>query len=210
MSPMDPSPERLALADSFLALGPEAPTILPGWDAPDLLEHLLVRERSPHLTVGSRLPGPLGARAESALERLRDTGWEELVERLREGPGRLSPIGRLDRFIGEGELLIHHEDLRRAQEDWEPRRLTPATDAQAWRALALTSRVSLKVPTDITFVSPLGGLRRTSRGADGSLRVHGDALELLLWASGRDDVARVQVHGDEHALQALRTGRRGL
>ncbi|WP_341855383.1 maleylpyruvate isomerase N-terminal domain-containing protein [Brachybacterium sp. GPGPB12] len=35
------SDEREALAASFAALGPAAPTILPGWDAEDLLEHLV-------------------------------------------------------------------------------------------------------------------------------------------------------------------------
>lgn len=207
---MSPSPERDAFAATLRELGSGAPTILPGWDAPELLEHLLLRERYPHLLLGSMLPGVLGRPAAAARRAVRETPWDQLVETFRAGPGSLSPVGALDRATGEGELLIHHEDLRRAQDGWEPRRLTPEQDAQAWRALTLMSPLILRVPTDVTLVSPRGGLRRRTRSSAGSLRVHGDSLELLLWASGRDEVARVQIHGDDHALHALREGRRGV
>lgn len=202
--------ERAEFAASFLELGPDAPTILPGWDAPDLLEHLLLRESLPHLMVGSALPGPLGRRAGRAREDLRAAPWEQLVEQFRNGPGPLSPAGTMDSLSGDGELLIHHEDLRRAQDGWEPRRLSAAQDASAWKALGLLSRVVLRVPVDVTFVSPRGGMRRRARRSTGSVRVHGEPIELLLWASGRDDVARVRSHGDERGQQALHSGRRGL
>ncbi|WP_193104492.1 TIGR03085 family metal-binding protein [Brachybacterium sp. FME24] len=205
-----PTPEREAIAATFEDLGPTAPTILPGWDAPELLEHLLLRERYPHLMVGPKLPGPVGRRAVGALDALRATGWVRRVELLREGPGPLSPVRAMDTLSGQGELLIHHEDLRRAQDGWEPRRLSPDASVQAWRAVSLLSRVSLHVNADVTLVSPLGGRRLPSRHSAGSLRVHGEPLELLLWASGRDEVARVRIHGEEGALQALREGRRRL
>ncbi|APX31898.1 TIGR03085 family protein [Brachybacterium sp. P6-10-X1] len=207
---MAPDTEREPLAETFLALGPQAPTILPGWDGADLLEHLLERERYPYLLVGARLPGVLGRRAITAREDLRARPWPERVELVREGPRLRSPVGAIDRLSGQGELLIHHEDLRRAQEGWEPRALSADQQAQAWRALSLLSRISVRVAADITLVSPLGGLRLGSRRSAGSLRVHGEALELLLWASGRDEVSRVRVHGDEGAMRALQEGRRGM
>lgn len=207
---MPPDTEREQLAETFLDLGPQAPTILPGWDAPDLLEHLLDRERFAHLRVGARLPGALGRRAMTAREDLRARPWPERVELIRDGPGRRSPVGILDRLSGQGELLIHHEDLRRAQDGWEPRALSADQQAQAWRALTLLSRISVRVAADITLVSPLGGLRLPSRRSAGSLRIHGEPLELLLWASGRDEVAQVRVRGDEGALSALAAGRRGM
>lgn len=207
----DQHDEREAFARTFLTYGPQAPTILPGWDAEDLLEHLLERERHPHLVLGSTLPGPLGHRAAAARAARRERSWQERVEIFRQGPGRLSPIGRIDAFSGEGELLIHHEDLRRAQNDWEPRVLHPETAAQAWRAVGLMAPLAMTVRSEVTLVSPLGGGRRfRSRRAVGSLRVHGDPLELLLWVSGRDEVARVRIHGDDSALQSLQEGRRSL
>lgn len=202
--------EREAFARTFLLHGPEAPTILPGWDATELLEHLLLREGAPHLRVGSRLPGPLGARAQRALDALRASSWQDRVARFRKGPGRLSPIGRIDALSGQGELLIHHEDLRRAQPGWEPRRLPAEAEADAWRAVGLMAPLAMRVRAEVTVVSPQGGRRLRSRHAVGSLRVHGDPLELLLWVSGRDEVARVRVHGDQAALRALDQGRRGL
>lgn len=202
--------ERAEFAASFLELGPGAPTILPGWDAPDLLEHLLLRESHPHLMVGPSLPGPVGRRAARAREDLRSTPWEVLVEQFRAGPGPLSPAGTMDSLSGDGELLIHHEDLRRAQAGWEPRGLSAAQDTAAWKSLTLMSRVLLRVPADVTLVSPRGGMQRRARRSAGSVRVHGEPLELLLWVAGRDEVARVRVHGDEAGRQALRNGRRGI
>lgn len=206
----DPPSERAELAASFAELGPEAPTILPGWDAEDLLEHLVLRESAPHLILGPRLPGPLGDRAREARERRREESWERRVEAFRAGPGPLSPAGRLDALSGQAELLIHHEDLRRAQPGWEPRPPAAERDRSAWRALGLMAPLAMKVPADVTFVSPLGGRRIGSRHAAGSLRVHGEPLDLLLWVTGRDDVARVRIHGDDGGRRALEEGRRGL
>lgn len=206
----DQHDEREAFARTFLVHGPEAATILPGWDAEDLLAHLMGRESYPHLVLGARLPGPVGRRAAAARRAWREEPWEHRVERFRSGPGRLSPAGAVDRWSGQGELLIHHEDLRRAQPGWEPRRLTADVTAAAWRNLRLIAPLAMRVRADVTLVSPLGGHQQRSRRAVGSLRVHGDPLELLLWVSGRDEVARVRLHGDRAALQALREGRRGL
>ncbi|ACU85385.1 conserved hypothetical protein TIGR03085 [Brachybacterium faecium DSM 4810] len=202
--------ERESLTRTFLDLGPQAPTILPGWDAEDLLEHLLLREGAPHLIAGRKLPGPWRAAAGRELERRRAAPWQERVERFRTGPGRWSLAGRVDALSGQGELLIHHEDLRRAQDGWQPRRLSAERTADAWRSVGLMAPLAMRVRADVTLVSPVGGRRLRSRGAVGALRVHGEPLELLLWVSGRDDVARVRIHGDEAALRALGEGRRGL
>ena len=202
--------EREEFAASFLALGADAPTILPGWDASALLEHLHLRERAPHLMLASHLPGLLHRRAQAALARYRERSWTERVGLFRVPPGSLSPVGRLDALSGQAELLIHHEDLRRAQPSWEPRRLAAAVDRDAWRAVGLMAPLAMQVQADVTFVSPLGGRQVRTRRSVGSLRVHGDPLELLLWASGRDEVARVRVHGEPAALRALQDGRRGL
>jgi uncharacterized protein (TIGR03085 family) len=170
----------------------------------------VTREGAAHLQLGTRLPGPLGRRSREALERRRDLAWEERVDRFRRGPGPLSPVGRLDALSGQAELLIHHEDLRRAQRGWEPRPPEPERDRAAWRALGLMAPLALRVRAEILLVSPLGGRRLRSRRAEGSLRVHGEPLELLLWVTGRDEVARVRLHGDEGARRALAEGRRGL
>lgn len=70
--------------------------------------------------------------------------------------------------------------------------------------------LAMRIRAEVTLVSPLGGRRLGSRRAQGSLRVHGEPLELLLWVTGRDEASRVQVHGEPAALRALQDGRRGL
>lgn len=201
---------RAEISASFLELGPQAPTILPGWDAAQLLSHLLLRERYPYLPLGRRLPGGWGRRSEEAVGRLESRPWREQVELLRSGPPRLSPTGIADRLTGDAELLIHHEDLLRAQPGWTDRRARPEVQEQAWQVVGAMARVAMRVRADVTLVSPSGGRRLTSRRGDGGLRVHGEPIDLLLWVSGRDEVARVRVHGDQAALEALREGRRGL
>ncbi|HET6969240.1 MAG TPA: TIGR03085 family protein, partial [Ornithinibacter sp.] len=55
--------ERLALCDTLLELGPEAPTLCDPWRTRDLAAHLVVRERRPDAAIGIWLPplaGPAG------------------------------------------------------------------------------------------------------------------------------------------------------
>ena len=204
------SSERDAIADSFTAMGPDAPTILPGWDARELLEHLLLRESYPQLMLGSSLPGGLGRRASAARDRVGALPWEVQVSLLRSGPPRWSPVGGVDRLSGDAELLIHHEDLRRGQPGWQARHLPEQVRSHAWRATRLFARVLLRLPVDVTLVSPLGGAQHRSRQSAGSARVTGDPLELLLWVSGRERVAEVRVEGDPGALALLEESARRM
>ena len=201
---------RESLSAAFLDLGPQAPTILPGWEAAQLLSHLLLRERYPHLQIGRMLPSGLGRGAAAAVEQLEASPWQEQVELLRNGPPRLSPVAAVDRLSNDSELLIHREDLLRAQPDREPQPAPAELQAQAWQAVGPMARVAMRVRADVILVSPLGGRRLPSRRGDASVRVHGEPIELLLWVSGRDRAARVRVHGDQAGLAALREGRRGL
>src|SRR5699024_11840796 len=106
--------------------------------------------------------------------------------------------------------LILPAARRPAPPGWAARRLPPAPSAAAWRAVGLMAPLAMSVRAEVVLVSPLGGRRLRSRRPVGSLRIHGEPLELLLWVSGRDEIARVRVDGDAGGLQALREGRRGL
>ena len=48
--------EREALCDTFLAVGPAAPTLCGSWTTADLAVHLVVRDGRPDLMIGPRLP----------------------------------------------------------------------------------------------------------------------------------------------------------
>ena len=203
--------ERERLADDLQSFGPDAPTILDGWDAADLLEHLLLRERRPDLLVGTHAPLPPVARwAEGERAKLRDLDWRAQVERFREGSPVLSTVRRVDELVNTAEYAVHHEDLLRARPGWSPRALGAEADRELWSVVRRSARILVRAEVDVTLVSPLGGVRVPSRGAAGSVRVHGDPMELLLWAFGRDRVARVDVQGPAEAVRALNRGSRGF
>ena len=48
--------ERAALCDLLDELGPDAPTLCPGWDTRDLATHLFVRDREPKAWAGIAIP----------------------------------------------------------------------------------------------------------------------------------------------------------
>lgn len=202
--------ERAALADAFDAGGPTAPTVLPGWEAAELLEHLLVREQRPDLMIGPKLPvAPLARRAEEGLASLRALPWRERVQQFRSGPQKFSPVRVLDGLMNTVEYFIHHEDLRRARPDWEPRELTAEDQAQLWSGLKRMGRILVRADVEVTLVSPQGSVRIPSKKSLGAVSVHGSPSELVLWTFGRD-YAQVSVQGEDSAIRALGSAKRGI
>lgn len=200
--------ERASLSDDFVSFGPDAPTIL-DWDAQGLLEHLILRERRPHLLLGERVPvQAVSDWMEGERAKLREKDWAEQVEIFRRGPGRFSPVRAVDRQMNTAEYFIHHEDLLRARPGWNPRNLGDAADRELWGSLKHAGRMIIRTEADLTLVSPLGGLRLPGRRSEGSVSVHGPVSELMLWAFGRDRVARVSIEGAPEAIALLRTSDR--
>jgi hypothetical protein len=94
--------------------------------------------------------------------------------------------------ISPPEFAIHHEDVRRAQPEWAPRTLSRADQDALWNAATLFARrVRGGVLLSRTDVDGVDGVE-TRIGSAGRM-VAGEPLELLLWTSGRRDVARLEV-----------------
>ena len=196
--------ERLALCDLALALGEDAPTLCGDWTAKRLVEHLLVRERSPLGAAGIAVPG-LGGLAAREMDRVGRREFGVLVERLR-SPG-LTPyaLPAVERTLNTLEYFVHHEDLRRAQDDWAPRDLHPADLDRLWRAIRVAGR---------GLVRPLGipvRIRRSDTGETATLRrgddpatLTGPVQELVMYLFGRDRVQGLELDGPEDRVQALR------
>lgn len=202
--------ERASLADDLELLGPDAPTVLPGWSARDLLLHLLLREGAPQLLVAAHVPGPVGGWSRGRIDALAALPWSRQVQRFRSGPPRLSPLRALDSFANTSENTVHHEDLLRAQPGWNPRPLTADDQRELWAVLRRMAPLLVRASVSVMLVSSFGGIRLGSAKADnGSVRVHGEPLELLLWAFGREQ-AQVRLEGSEFAQRALAQGRRGF
>ncbi|XVQ13860.1 TIGR03085 family metal-binding protein [Spirillospora sp. CA-255316] len=227
--------ERAALCDALAEAGPGAPTECAGWTAADLAAHLVVREARPDALPGILLPF-LAFHTERVRRRaVRTITFEELVDRIRRGPPKWSPyaVPVVDKNANAVEFFVHHEDVRRARRDWEPRTLSPALEDLLWRRIKIACFALRKVPVEVTLIRPDGGTARVSSGrgrrtpggtagrapgpgrtgpragSGGAVRVHGPVGELVLWALGRADVARVRLTGSPRALDILQeTGRR--
>src|SRR5690625_7542930 len=100
------------------------------------------------------LPSGLGRGAAAAVEQLEASPWQEQVELLRNGPPRLSPVAAVDRLSNDSELLIHREDLLRAQPDREPQPAPAELQAQGWQAGGAVAAVAMGVRADGVLGSP--------------------------------------------------------
>lgn len=205
--------ERAALSDLFQALGPDAPTLLDGWATADLLAHLLVRERRPDAAGGILLPA-LAKRTEKVMaQMLRTTPFPEMVATFRCGPPLWSPwaIPVLGDRANAVEFYVHHEDVRRAQPNWQPRPTEQLRDDALWRALKLTGRMLYrKSPVGVVLQSAGRDDAHVHRGGR-SVTVVGLPSEIILHAFGRHpDVVRVVVQGDAADVDALAASPRGF
>jgi uncharacterized protein (TIGR03085 family) len=195
--------ERAALADLLEELGPERPTCCTGWTTLDLATHLVVRDRRFDAMPGFVLGGPFTAWTQRVHDRAKQRApFGRLVTELRAGPPAWVPTAwpAVDRALNTAEMVVHHEDVRRAQPGWAPRELPRRVQDQLWRTVPLLARGRASS-------RPAGGLLvRRSDVPDGSAgserRLHdgeptttvvGAPLEVVLWVSGRRDVACVDV-----------------
>ena len=196
--------EREALCDLALELGPDAPTLSGDWTVKDLVVHLLVREGSP-AAVGI-VVAPLARLTESASARLARNDLPVLVERLRQGPPLYSPfrIGAVDRMANTLEYFVHHEDIRRAQAEWEPRGLDRRVQDALWKAIRVAGKglvrsASVGVTLERTDTSERAALKE----APAAVVVRGLPAELVMFVYGRQDQARVELDGTPSDVAAL-------
>ena len=193
--------ERTALADLLEELGPDASTCCEGWTTAHLAAHLVTRDRRPDTAPGLALEAtpigrPLAAWSHSVEDRLRTTTrYADLVARVRSGPPRWLPAAwpPVAAVVDTAEYAIHHEDVRRAQPGWAPRVLPPGAQDRLWGNVVFFGRAAAGgVPGALVLRrSDVAGVeRRFGSGAPETV-VEGEPLELLLWTSGRRDVARV-------------------
>jgi uncharacterized protein (TIGR03085 family) len=200
--------ERQALSDALIDAGPDAPTLCQGWTTGDLAAHLVVREHRPDAVPGIMVP-LLAGHTDKVRLRYRDSmPYADLVALFRAGPPGWSPLTlpAVDAALNTTEYFVHHEDVRRAGEGWEPRELPAAIEEGLWRRLRGARIVLRRLPVEITFVDPAGRTQRVTTGGR-LVRVHGPASELLLWALGRKDAARVRLTGEAEAVNVLNQAR---
>jgi uncharacterized protein (TIGR03085 family) len=132
-----------------------------------------------------------------------------LVERFRTGPPAWSPlrVASLERAVNTLEFFVHHEDIRRAQEDWAPRELTDRQQGALFKAIGVAGKgLVRKAGVPVTLTTPEGHTAELRKAADGEqpVVVTGEPGELVLFCFGRRDVARVALDGPDAQVARLR------
>jgi uncharacterized protein (TIGR03085 family) len=197
--------ERAALCDLLETLGPDAPTLCEGWNTRDLAAHLVVRDRQPKAWAGIVVP-PLSRLAGQAMSALDGRPYRELVDTVRGGAPRWSPFGLpvVKDAVNLLEFVIHHEDVRRAQPGWGPRAVPKSLADQVWAAVRLAGRAAYwKAPDGVRLRRAGTESATTVKGGGLVVTVVGDPVELALFQTGRQRVARVDLAGDDAAVARL-------
>src|SRR5215468_2340200 len=103
--------DRVRLCDLLDEVGPDAPTLCEGWTTRDLAAHLVARERRPD-SVPGLVAEPFAGWSEKVRTGELRRPYTELVDLLRSGPPRWSPLGwpAGDRLGNTHEMFVHLED----------------------------------------------------------------------------------------------------
>src|ERR687898_1799245 len=152
--------ERARLSDLFDDVGPDAPTLCEGWATRDLAAHLVVRERRPDAAIGVIAKPFAGYTAKVQDGIAADVPWPALVERVRSGPPLWSPtrLEPVERMVNTVEFFVHHEDVRRAVDGWQPRVLDDELVRDLRGALTRMARVlTRRAPVGVAFEPSDGG-----------------------------------------------------
>jgi uncharacterized protein (TIGR03085 family) len=199
--------------------GPDAPTLCEGWRTSDLAAHLVLRERRPDAAAGL-MGGPLAGHTRRVTRLLSSrTPFPHLVQLIRSGPPPLSiyRLPGMDERLNLVEFFVHHEDIRRGADRWQPRGLTDGLADALWQRLQASRLLFRRSPVgvelardDLTAHRGQRQVRMTARARTPVVTVTGHPAELMLWALGRTSAARVRLDGNTDAVRQLSTARRGV
>lgn len=196
--------ERRALCDTALQVGEDQPTLCGDWTVKDLVVHLLVRERS--LGAVGIAVAPLARVTEAEMRRVGKAGFAELVERLRGGPPLWSPyaVPKIDQLTNTLEFFVHHEDIRRAQDGWEPRVLGDDEQKLLWSMVRTAGKQLVRNATvGVWLRNATTGSEVVLKDASEPVVVTGVPSELTMFAFGRQQQARVELSGPDEAVATL-------
>lgn len=213
MEPMSRT-ERAALCNTALEAGEDAPTLCGDWTVKDLVIHLLVRERDPLGATGILVPR-LESLTQRSTRRLTAHDFTSLVERVRKGPPKWSPLAvpPLDRAANTLEFFVHHEDVRRAAPGWEPRELTALEQKAIWKSIAMAGKAlvrSIGVPVEIRWAGEEKERSAVLRKGTEPAVVSGAPAELAMFLFGRDQHRALEFGGAEESRAKLLAGDLGL
>jgi uncharacterized protein (TIGR03085 family) len=202
--------ERAALADLLLSVGPDAPTLCAGWTTRDLAAHLVVRDRRPDAMAGIVVP-PLAGHGEHVRKQAARRPYEQVVAEVRNPPW-WSPVSNplVHELANTMEYFIHHEDVRRGAPGWTPRALSTGEQKALWNAVKVAARMGLRRLGMPVLLHAPGIGELAVGGGRPAATLTGDPGELVLFVSGRQRAARVEIEAPPATAERLRTARFGL
>jgi len=196
--------ERIALVHLLQEVGRSAPTLCEGWSTADLLAHLVLRERKPAAALGILLPALRERTERLTLEMAKD--FEVNLRLFESGPPAWNPMRYLDAIVNGSEMLIHHEDVLRAQSQWKPRALAAEEQQEAQRILRGAGQLMTRGAKVRVRPDPAGALTPKS----GEVVIRGDVVDILLRISGRTTNVTVTVLGAAPDLESFEKSRLGI
>ena len=195
--------ERLALCDTALRAGPDAPTLCDPWDVKALVCHLLVRERNPVAAAGIAVP-PLSGLTEHAMERARA---DRLRRARRAVPVAVGGAVRASRAWSRCGTPWSSSSTTRTSAGRSPGGHPVAagrpTSRPLWSYLKVTGR-GLARPAGVPVRMEWAAQTATLRGGDDPVVLRGAPSEIALVLQGRARVADVKYDGPAAAVARLR------
>jgi uncharacterized protein (TIGR03085 family) len=208
--------ERDALCDLFLEVGPDMPTLCGEWTTRDLAAHLVMRERRPDGAAGIAI-GKFAAYGEKVQNSIAASEWTELVEQVRSGPPMWSPtrLSAIDSLVNTVEFYVHHEDVRRAADEWTPRQLDDELNAALTKNVSRMSRIFTRSSKIGVVLEPTDGGSVPStpilaNKAMPSVTVRGPVGELVLFVFGRQARSEVELLGNDDDIATVTSASFGL
>ena len=206
--------ERDGICDTLIELGPDQPTLCVGWTTRDMIAHLVIRERRPDVAVGI-LVRPFSGHMSNVMAQIAEQPFDELIATFRSGPPwwTIYAIPGVGDRANMSEFYVHHEDIRRAQPDWQPRPTDVHREDALWGGLTNPMGRSA-VP------ALLGGgvvLRAAGRRdvvvkkGEPAVHIVGEPSEITLVAFGRPtDHTRVVIQGTPEDIAKFESSPRHL
>jgi uncharacterized protein (TIGR03085 family) len=197
--------ERALLCDLFIEVGPDAPTLAGDWTTRDLAAHLVVRERRPDAGPGI-VTNVLADYSEGVRRAEAERPYEEIVDRVRNGPPRWSPmrVPAVDRLTNTIEFFVHHEDVRRGATAWSPRQLAPELEQTLASLIGPAGKLLTRTSPVGVVVAPDGHPATTLHKGEPTVAVGGPLGECVLFLYGRTEAAQVEFEGPADAIAAMR------
>jgi uncharacterized protein (TIGR03085 family) len=204
--------ERAALCELFTEVGPDAGTLCGDWTTRDLAAHLVVRERRPDAAIGIIVSKAAGY-TDKVQAGVAASEWDDLIDTVRSGPPIWSPtkIEAIDKLANTVEFFVHHEDVRRTADGWEPRDLdADLTDALYSMLSKMAKRLVKSSPVGIVLAPDDGRPTIVVKQAEPSVTVSGAVGELVMFVYGRQAHSRVKITGDEASIAAVQSASFGI